>query len=79
MKKIGIFNFRVTDRVQKDMARSTRLVIPTWPAKIGLELDRHGRSTRLVILVKNVICFMGSESPSFCLLHTLRRTLLLYE
>jgi len=27
MKKIGIFNFRVTDRVQTDMARSTRLDI----------------------------------------------------
>jgi len=46
------------------MARSTRLVIPTWPAKIGLELDRHGQAIRLVILIKNIhIYFMESETP----------------
>jgi len=45
-------------------------------AKIGLELDRHGQATRLVILIKNVLLYgvgnvsfiilYGVENASFC-------------
>jgi len=80
MKKIGIFNFRVTDRVQTDMTRSTRLVI----------LIKH-RSTRLVILINTdlasdpdqeyayILYGVGNSSSTCSYFPTNLNILLLYE
>jgi len=62
---------------QTDMARSTQLVSSgrTDRRTVGQTTDGHGRSTRLVILIRNILYTLWDGNASFCLLHNFRETL----